>query len=267
MIAGMGVRKNGLTMATCHIMFWTIIVPAALYGSEIWILNNRSIALIESFQMYVCKRMQRFYAKVPNAPSLYALGWMRLEQYIYVKKMLFIRSTLAHAEITLSKKVFCERAKVIFRNPGVHNFDEEYSVVCDLLKVAERFGLVEEVKNMVLRDQQYSKQSWNRIVWSKAWQMEDAFWLVECRIHSSLDILQGMGCGNRYLTWWYISDKFPNMISGCEVMAKIVCHASLLKVDDVRFKRATIASRFCPLCDLAQEDNIRHMVMECPRFQ
>ena len=39
MISGVGVRKKGLTLATCNVMFWTIIVPSALYGSEIWIRN------------------------------------------------------------------------------------------------------------------------------------------------------------------------------------------------------------------------------------
>ena len=219
-ISGIGVRKNGLSMATCHIMFWTIIVPAALYRSEIWILNDKSIALIEAFQWYACKRLQRFFCKVPNAPSLCAIGWMRLEQFIYVKKMLFIRSILIHNEPTLSKEVFCERARRIFRNPVGHNFDERYSVVSDLLRVANRFGLYEEVKNMVLRDLSYSKQIWNRMVWDKAWRLEDAFWQVEFRIHRSLDILDTMGCGNRYLTWWFISDKFPNLISLYEIMAK-----------------------------------------------
>ena len=27
-----------------------------------------------------------------------------------------------------------------------------------------------------------------------------------------------------------------------------------------------IANRFCPFCDLAQEDNVKHLVLQCPRF-
>ena len=81
-VAGVGIRSNGLTMATCNVIYWTIVVPAALYGSEIWISNAKSILVLEAFQMYACKRIQRLYSSVPNAPALYALGWMRLERYI-----------------------------------------------------------------------------------------------------------------------------------------------------------------------------------------
>ena len=110
-VAGVGIRSNGLTMGTCSVIFWTVVVPAALYGSEAWILNAKSLAAIESFQMYICKRVQRFYSRVPNAPALYALGWMRLERYIEVKKLLFIRSIMTLDDQTLSKIVFCRHAK------------------------------------------------------------------------------------------------------------------------------------------------------------
>ena len=215
-------------------MFWTIVVPAVLYGSEIWLLNDKNLTLIESFQYYACKRFQRFYDKVPNAPALYALGWMRLERYIHVKKLSFIRSILAHNYPTISKRVFCERARVIFRNPLDHNVDPEYSIVLDLLNVATLFGMYQIVRNIVERDHLYDKHTWKRMIWEKAWSLEDAFWQVECRIHKSLDLLENVGSGNRYLSWWFIADKFPTLIIMCENMAKLVCHASLLRADDVR---------------------------------
>ena len=266
MISGVGVRKNGLTMATCNVMFWTIIIPSALYGSEIWILNEKSIALIDAFQQYACKKLQRFYCKASNTPALYALGWMRLVQFVYVKKMLFIRAILAHDVRNLSKEVICKRARRLFQNPNDHDFDEEFSVVLDLINMASRYGMYQEVRSMVERDQMLSKQRWKQMVWEKAWILEDAYCQVECRLHRSLELLESLGCANRYLTWWYIADKFSFQISTCQIMAKIVCHASLLKADDVHLKRSSTAARFCPLCDLAHKDNIMHLVMHCPRF-
>ena len=58
---GLGIRKSGLTMATCNIIFWSLVVPSATYGSKIWILNDKSIALLENFQLYAAKKIQRFY--------------------------------------------------------------------------------------------------------------------------------------------------------------------------------------------------------------
>ena len=32
---GLGIRKNGLTMGTCNIVFWQVVVPTITFGSEV----------------------------------------------------------------------------------------------------------------------------------------------------------------------------------------------------------------------------------------
>ena len=49
----------------------------------------------------------------------------------------------------------------------------------------------------------------------------------------------------------------------CEIMVKLLCHASLLKQDDGRLRSAPFGSRGCTLCDNAANENARHMVMQC----
>ena len=147
---GLGIRRNGLTIATCNIIFWSLAVPTALYGCEVWRMSNKAINLLETFQLYAAKKIQRFYVKVPNACCLYALGWMRLERFVQVKKMLFIRSILVLDDQTLSSKIFCERATVIFENGGQTMDVSGFSLVSDLLNTAAIFNLWNEVRNMVL---------------------------------------------------------------------------------------------------------------------
>ena len=53
----------------------------------------------------------------------------------------------------------------------------------------------------------------------------------------------------------------------CENMARIICHASLLKRDDVRLKNLTPANRMCSLCDLYCLEDARHIIMQCPGTQ
>ena len=64
-----------------------------------------------------------------------------------------------------------------------------------------------------------------------------------------------------------VSDRYPQTMKSCEILAKLVCHASLLKTDDVRLKRLHRSARTCALCDLYEEDNVRHLVMQCPSMQ
>ena len=67
--SGLGLRKNGLNMGTCNIIFWQVMVPTVTFGSEVWILTEKDEELLNSFQSYAGKRVQRFPQRAPNTSS------------------------------------------------------------------------------------------------------------------------------------------------------------------------------------------------------
>ena len=81
-LTGIDIHKCGLTMTTCNIIFWSVVVPVALYGCEIWLLTGEHIQLLETFQNYACKKIQRFHLRIPNTCSMHSLGSIRLERFI-----------------------------------------------------------------------------------------------------------------------------------------------------------------------------------------
>ena len=161
--------------------------------------------------------------------------------------MLFIRSIMMLDDQTLSRKIVYERAKRCFQNPTTHNFDPDHSIVLDLLRVASLLNLYEDIKNMVERDHSNCKNIWKEKVWTRAWDLENVYWRVESNLHRGLDLLRLTCPERRCLTWWFISDISPKLTFMCETLAKLLCHASLLKVDDVRLKGIILASRFCTI--------------------
>ena len=148
----------------------------------------------------------------------------------------------------LSRKIFCERATVIFENEGHHLNETGFSLVNDLLNTADIFNLWDEVRNMVMLGHRYAKFAWKTKVWDRAWDLEDVYWRLQFNVCRSLDIIGLTSPDCRYLTWWYLSDKYPRAMKSCEIVARLVCHASLLKADDVRLKRLNKSDRVCNLC-------------------
>ena len=266
-ITGLGIRRNGINIATCNCIFWTIIVPIATYGCELWHLNGDSIKILETFQIYAGKKIQRLYCKSPNVCSFFGLGWMRLLRVIQVRKLLFVRSILALDDQALSKKIFIDRARRRLENMDESPLSEDWSKVDDLLDVVNVFKLNDEVTNMVLRGQDYPKTLWKKIVWERGWALEDTFWCLEARLHKELDLLLRVCPKPRYLTWWSLSNKYANTIQFCETMAKIISHASLLKCDDVRLKHLPYGNRVCSLCNLYLLEDVFHITMQCPGTQ
>ena len=83
--SGLGIRRNGLTVGTCSIIFRVVVVPIALFRSEIWILNDKSAKMIEDFQIYAGKKIHRLCIRSPNICSFFGLGWVRLERLTEIK--------------------------------------------------------------------------------------------------------------------------------------------------------------------------------------
>ena len=70
----LGIKRRGLNMATCCLIYWTIVIPTLCFSCEIWILKKKDIGMLNDFQKYSAKRIQRFNPRALNATSSACLG-------------------------------------------------------------------------------------------------------------------------------------------------------------------------------------------------
>ena len=52
----------------------------------------------------------------------------------------------------------------------------------------------------------------------------------------------------------------------CETIVRLISHSSSLKVDDVRLIGSAMFSKFCGNFDHEAMDDLRHLVMQCPKW-
>ena len=161
--AGLGLKPGGLTIKGCSILFWSMTIPIVTFSSELWVLNDDDVNTIESFQRYSGRRIQRFHPKSPNETSYAGLGWIRIEYFIYVKKLLFIRSIAVLDNESIPKRVFTTRLLTYEENHAICNQNKYDSPILDMLKIAECFGLLAEVKGMVRGTRFFSKYQWKEL--------------------------------------------------------------------------------------------------------
>ena len=170
--SALGIKNGGISMRACNIIFWNLIIPILTYGAELWVLKQTDIDTLDKFQRYAGKRIQRFPKSTPNETSFRGLGWMRLKDFIYAKKVIFIKTILIRSDDCIYKKVFKMRALVF--NDDIpqgmeNNFD---SPIFDILSIAVIYGIYPIVMNCITNNHLYSKEKWKEIVWCRAWQID-----------------------------------------------------------------------------------------------
>ena len=151
--------------------------------------------------MHLGKRIQCFTKFAPIVCSFYTLGWVRLERFVEVKKMLFIRSILCLKDNTCVKRIFCERA-TFFNNPGAAQENRYISAVLNILQTSITFGLNEYIRNFIQDGCNVSQVKWQEIVWNRAWELENLYWSIQSKAHKSLEVLNKLCYTPRYLVWW-----------------------------------------------------------------
>ena len=261
--SGLGLKPGGLSIKACSMIFWALVVPIVTFASELWVLCDEDIKMLEDFQAYAGRRIQRFRHSSPRATSYVGLGWIRLEIFIYVKKMLFIRTIAVMYDDSIYKRIFTSRYLEYDPNSLRCMENRLGSPTFDMLRIANIFGLHNEVGNMLNGTAFYTKKQWKSLVWDKAWTLENQDWHFRTNLFNSTKYISATIDSVRLLIWWQIGGLSHELMVCCETMCKLVCRASDLKVDCHQFKNNPLNRPYCDKCDDIALENVEHLLMHC----
>ena len=261
--SSIGIKRNGLSTSACNLIFWNMIIPIVTYGAELWVMGNKDIELLDAFQRYAARRIQRFGKRTPNETSLSTLGWMRIESYIYGKKMLFVRTITSLNHDNLYRQVFVERLKQFHMDMASGLRNTYKSPIFDILRISIVLNLYDEIKGMALSGHIYGKQVWKRLVWGRINEIESEDWAYSVKYFDNTSLLRSIVGTPSYSIWWTLSDSRRDMMAVSETMAKLISRASCLKSDHYEFRDKSIIERSCNRCDNCAEESVFHLVMQC----
>ena len=263
--SGLGLKPGGLSMRACSLLFWSLIVPIITFSCELWVLKEQDLEIIDKFQRYAGRRVQRFPSFSPNETSYAALGWLRLENFIYVKKMLFVRTVLVLEDCSIYKTVFIKRTLEFVKNIPENILNKYDSPVYDILKVTIIYGLLDDIMHMIAGTRVYDKITWRNKVWKIAWEIDENDWRMKTLYFKSIRTLKEVSGTVGYSVWWRLSDDQPERVKQCEDMIKLLCGASRLKCDDPRLKRTANVYKMCESCNMYEIEDAKHVIMHCTR--
>ena len=124
-------------------------------------------------------------------------------------------------------------------------------------------GCINDIMGMFFGNRYYSKQQWKEIVWKRAWEIERQDWIIRSSLIKSTKTINSVSDNGRLLIWWQLAGIAPKIVRQCEVMAKILCNASYLKVDCYQFRRDPVRRTYCELCNDFSIEDARHIILHC----
>ena len=163
-VLGLGIKKRGLNMSTCNLIFWSLVVPITLFGSELWVLQEQDITDLDSFQRLVGRRIQRFHPRSPTHTSIRGLGWLRLETFVYARKILFLRTVLCMERGSVYRIMLESRLEKFLSDVEKGSRNESFSPLFDAFRVAILFGMMNMVIGMSNGTHFFSKYVWKQEV-------------------------------------------------------------------------------------------------------
>ena len=261
MSTNVGIRKGGLNLSTCNLIFWTLVIPTLMFGCEIWLIKQKDIDLLNAFQRYAARRLQRFHFSSFNITSYVLLGWMNIVLFIKARKVIFIRTILMMEEKMPIRKILMERI-----NEFVPDSENQWdSPIKQILQYCHELGVLPSLRTMASCTHiTMSKYMWKKLVWDKAWEVEKVQWSEVMQYNSRLDLIKLTVTSPAYSIWWSLADANQNYMRRSEVMVKLLCHSSRLKGDDGKLVRSSFSEKSCTHCELAAYEEIRHIIMQCP---
>jgi hypothetical protein len=128
-----GLNSDRLHPLTMKKLYLTVVIPKALYGSELWNgLNNTQLAMLEKSHKQCVKRIQGMPKYTNTTVALSCLSLYSIETLIDERKLLFF-GQLCNAKITLRiKTIFIHRLLQYMNNPrsAVGFMPDIYRIFC-----------------------------------------------------------------------------------------------------------------------------------------
>ena len=55
----MGIKKGGINIRTCNVIYSSVVLPTLCFGCEIWLIKKKDINILQAFQRYAAGRIKR----------------------------------------------------------------------------------------------------------------------------------------------------------------------------------------------------------------
>ena len=160
-LCGAGVRPSGLNPLTSTKLYKSIVLPRALYGSELWsTITNENTLKLERMHRLCSKVTQNLATRTRSDMVSATLGLFPISAIIDRSKLLFFQGLCKMPSHYACKEVFL--TKLHLHDLNTDCVSKGY--IPDIMQVLEKYDLKHHVKEYIKTGYIPSRQNWKSLV-------------------------------------------------------------------------------------------------------
>jgi len=248
-MVGQGIHHNGVNPIVSASLYSKIILPIALYGSELWnTMSTTDDTRVNQFQHYVCKKIQGFPIRTRSDMAESMLGLNRITSAIETRKLMFLHKILSLPANCITKEIFLRKYNmfVIDKSTVLTGFIPD--ICCIIAKYKLHYMLNNYIANQTILP---TKRTWKRIVNSVVKTRESKLWSERLAKDSDFILFQVLQPAIMPAIVYNVCRK-SSMRNTMNLIAKLWC------------RPVTLENSMCDICNLVYQDELVHIIGECP---
>ena len=240
-------------------IYWTVAIPKLLYGLDVCPIEESSIVMLEDAHRQFSKFIQYLPRNTHTPASLSTVGWLSIEPYIAIGKIMFILRMLCLPHSNIFREILISRLTDLIR---YDNYQREAFVgpVKSALKYFYKYDLINLLMQFISNGKKDMLNSAKSNIKNLINNLESERWKASCMMYSELSIYMKCVKSINMHVWWYLAQKRPYLIY------KIAAVLAVCMGNQPKGLQCNFHSKLCYLCDQRQPDSPKHVLFECDSF-
>ncbi len=260
-IEGIGSGGRGFDPTTLSTLYLAICLPKLIYGMETWKINDKNRDRLENFHNDMGRRVQKLPPLSARPVNYALLGWKCIQATIDKNRLVFLVQLLRLPVTLLVCKLAIRRLSEC-RFANIHVQNVRLSPIACLYNTAKKYGLCNDIHNMLDSGNIPSKQTWKQKAAHAVDVLYSERWIVECHLYSSLSTFVEVVPKQQLCIWWKVCKINPIFKWQCITLVKLVTGNHNLNTGRRQYVSKT---KNCQMCDVTEE-SIEHVLFECAKL-
>ena len=253
---GIGSFVNPVIPSILSKLYWAIGVSRMTYGLEVKPVSDSEINILEKAHRKFAKLIQSLPENTPNPMPLATIGWLSMNSYIAMKKIMFLWQIL----YLTSTNIYRQIATHVILGVGPRCPQTSLSPIKEMYRMAWRYKMGLDIWDILIYGTSGSLNEKTKVTKQLISENETFMWKATCILYGNISDNQSIIKDVKMLSWWKYVRKKPSK------MKQVSCLVAVISGTQPKGMQTNF-QKTCQMCNERFYESPEHVLMRCPHLR